>query len=110
MGLMMLIVAVILFWLISPIAFLLTILNPFSWNKGYFKRIAVSIDQLGNVMCAYLFNFILIKYDGYQFGNEDDTISRVLGVNKKIDKLTKIGKFVATILNKIEPNHVEKAV
>lgn len=110
MGAILLIIAISLFWIIAPITFLLTILNPYSWNKGYFKRIAVSIDQLGNVMCGFLFNLILIKKDGYKFGNEDDTISRVLGVNKKIDKLTKLGKFVANILNKIEPNHVEKSV
>jgi hypothetical protein len=34
----------------------------------------------------------------------------VLGVNKAMGTLTKLGKFLADTLNKIDPNHVEKAI
>jgi hypothetical protein len=37
-------------------------------------------------------------------------VSMVLGVNKKMGTLTKLGKFIADFLNKIDPNHVEKAI
>ena len=34
----------------------------------------------------------------------------VLGVNKAIGTLTKTGRLIATVLNKIDKNHVEKAI
>lgn len=76
---------------------------------SYAYSIALSIDQLGNVVCSNLFNDLLKKEGGYDFGNEDETISKVLGINKASGHLTKLGKLLADILNKIDPNHVEKA-
>jgi hypothetical protein len=52
----------------------------------------------------------MIKKDGYRFGNEDVTISHVLGVNKRFNNLTYTGKALAWLLNKIEKDHVEKAI
>jgi hypothetical protein len=71
---------------------------------------SVSVDQLGNTVMSTLFNDILITKYGHKFGDEDQTISMVLGVNKAIGTLTKVGRLIADILNKIDPNHVEKAI
>ena len=76
---------------------------------AYFKTIAIAVDQLGNVVMSNLLNDILIKDYGYKFGDEDETISKVLGVNKANNTLLKTGKIVSSILNKIDKNHVEKA-
>jgi hypothetical protein len=38
------------------------------------------------------------------------TISHVLGVNKEFKNLTYTGKALAWLLNKIEKDHVEKAI
>ena len=73
------------------------------------KTFAVGLSQFGNVACSELFNDTLIKKDGIKFGNPDYTTSKVLGLNKRFNKLTKLGLFVANILNKIDPNHVENA-
>ena len=73
------------------------------------KTFAVGISQFGNVACSELFNDTLIKKGGVRFGNPDNTISKVLGLNKKEGTLTKAGLFVANILNKIDKNHVENA-
>ncbi len=73
------------------------------------KTLAIGINQFGNVVCADLFNDTLIKKDGVKFGNPYNTISKVLGKNKRAGTLTKLGKFFANILNKIDPNHVENA-
>jgi len=75
----------------------------------YFKSVAISIDQHGNVVLAPIMNDILIKKAGYKFGNPDETISAVLGHNKKNGTLLFLGKWIADILNKIEKNHVEMA-
>jgi hypothetical protein len=71
---------------------------------------SVSVDQLGNTVMSTLFNDILITKYGHKFGDEDQTISMVLGVNKAIGTLTKTGRLIATVLNKIDKNHVEKAI
>ena len=83
------------------------------WKKinQYFYVIAVSIDQTGNVVMAELFNHILLRKNSkYKFGNEDETISSVLGKNKYENTLTTIGQFLVFILNSIEQSHVEKAI
>ena len=101
--------SVILFplgWLYSLFTFKLSIRKL----SGYFKAIAISIDQLGNVVMANLMNDTLIKDDGHKFGDPDETISMVLGLNKKEKSLTNIGINIADILNKIEKDHVEKAI
>ena len=73
------------------------------------KTLVIGINQFGNVTCAHLFNDTLIKKGGYQFGNPDDTISRVLGKNKSTYTLTKAGRMLADLLNFIDKNHVENA-
>ncbi len=75
----------------------------------YHLNIAISFDQLGGVLGAPLFNKILRKKFGHKFGNPDETISFVLGQNKASGHLTRFGKFIADLLNKIDDNHVEKA-
>lgn len=114
MGLILFIVALVLMFVIYPIGY------AFMWIKFIFTlkfkeldnlhlKIAIEIDELGNLMFKDLFNKILIKPGGYPFGNDEQTISHVIGVNKLTNNLTKLGKFIADILNKIEKNHVEKA-
>jgi hypothetical protein len=68
-------------------------------------RIAVSIDQTGNVFCKELFNDALIYPKGHRFGNEDETISSVLGKNKLSNTLTWAGKLLDRILNVFEKDH-----
>lgn len=81
-----------------------------SKNKAkYNLNVAISYDQLGNVILAPLMNVLLKKKGGKFFGHPDETISFVLGRNKALGKLTKLGKLIADGLNKIDPNHVEKA-
>lgn len=77
------------------------------WDRlgSYFLKSAIALDQLGNVMCQDLFNSTLIKDDSTPFGNEDETISSVLGKNLEANNLTKAGKVLNFILNTIEPNH-----
>lgn len=77
------------------------------WNKigQYFFTCAIAIDQAGNVFCSELFNDILIRKDGHLFGDEDETISSVLGKNKIKGTLTYSGKMLDALLNIIDNNH-----
>jgi 8-oxo-dGTP pyrophosphatase MutT (NUDIX family) len=71
----------------------------------YLLKIAVSIDQLGNVLMQHLLNLLWIRKGGYRFGNRDETISSVLGKNKKLGMLTEFGKGIDRFLDTIDPNH-----
>ena len=71
---------------------------------------ALSLDQFGNVSCAVTLQYAMSKKGGYPFGDEDLTVSYVLGKNKQINKLTWFGRMICNILHLIDKNHVEKAV
>jgi hypothetical protein len=102
------IVAILLSTLLFPISFLLRMFYP---SRGeYLFKIALAIDQLGNVVCAKLFNIILITNIGYKFGKEDETISSVLGKNKKQNTLRFLGKLLDLILDQIDKNHSIKSI
>jgi 8-oxo-dGTP diphosphatase len=75
-----------------------------------FLSIAVSVDASGNVICKDLLNLTLIKKKGYKFGKRKETISSVLGKNEKARTLSRTGKVVCYILNKIDFNHCLKSI
>lgn len=108
-------IKVIIGWLLFLIAlflmFILTIINFFVVrDSGYFRSTALSLDRFGNVEFRSLFNKILIKENGYQFGNPLQTISCVLGYNELNKTYTKLGLFIIKFLNFIDKNHCIKAI
>ena len=103
------IVAKTLTSILFPLGFLYSLVTFRVGLSKYFKQVAISIDKEGNVIMGVLFNDVLRKRGGYKFGDDRDTVSRVLGINKQNNKLTMLGRFIAFSLNKIDPNHVEKA-
>jgi Zn-dependent protease len=111
-GLILLIIALLIGIVILLIGFIYQLVTVLLNNcNTYFYKMAQSIDQLGNVVCTNLFNDVLIKRQSvHKFGHEDETISSVLGKNKITNTLTTVGKWLATFLNKIEKDHVEKAI
>jgi len=84
--------------------------NGFMNISQYLREVAISIDQLGNVICSDLFDLTLIKKSGYRFGNPDETISGVLGKNQKLNKLSFVGKCLNGLLSLIEKDHSIKAI
>lgn len=114
------ILAIVLAIILTPIGILFTFIKSFYKNSCknaiknlnlQFKCIAISIDQYGNVVCKDLFNSTLIKKESiYLFGNEDDTISKVIGINKINNTLSKVGIILDNILDFIDKNHSLKAI
>ena len=78
-------------------------------NKKYLY-IAIQIDIAINTSCKELLNDIFIIQRIHEFGSPYETVSYVLGMNKEIKNLTKIGWFVVIGLDYIDPFHVEKAI
>jgi hypothetical protein len=105
---MILIVAIIISIILFPIGFVFAMFYP--GRRKYLYNIALSIDQLGNVVCARLFNFFLIDIDGHKFGNEDETISGVIGKNKRKNTLTVTGRLLDALLDAIDKNHSIDAI
>ena len=90
----------------------LTVINFFfvENKKGYFLSSAVNLDKFGNREFRTLLNKVLIIEKGYQFGNINETISSVLGKNQRDNTLTKAGKVLVWILDKIDKNHCYKSI
>jgi hypothetical protein len=118
-NLILLLVAIILGVIFIPIGVVFAVVKLLllSKPKKAYKvltdlvfNIAVGIDQLGNTSCKYLFNATLIKGDTIEFGNVDETVSSVLGKNYLANNLTKVGKVLNYILNKIDPKHSIKSI
>ncbi len=104
------ITALFLFVILAPIGFIVAMFDSWSNIKKYFFGMAISIDQMGNVVCSKFFDWLLIDSDGYKFGDEDETISSVLGKNNKLGTLSKWGMFLDAILSLFEENHSIKSI
>jgi hypothetical protein len=103
----------LLLFLIAYILYLpLSIINLFfvQNKKGYFLSSATNLDKFGNREFRTLWNKVLITNKGYQFGNINETISSVLGKNQRDNTLTKAGKVLVWILDKIDKNHCYKSI
>jgi hypothetical protein len=119
MGTILAFVAVLMSAMLFPFGLLTTFITNL-WKRKLrysFKRldnqflaIATSIDASGNVVCMDLFNLLLKQKTGYSFGNRRETISSVLGKNQRDGTLTKLGVFVAYVLDKIDKNHCFKSI
>lgn len=112
MGIILFIVARLLQWLLTPLFFIYVLITRFNFKSlsDYFHKVAFGIDQLGNVMGGPIMNdFLLKKNPPLNYGNPDQTISYVTGINYKAGTLTFLGKFIAKILNFIDKDHVQKA-
>lgn len=114
-GVLLFIISVLLLLITGPLGFIFGFL--YTLIKGgikglgeYLLQIAVSIDQLGNVMMQHLLNLLWVKKGGYLFGNRDETISSALGRNKKLGMLTFFGKGIDRFLDTIDPNHTLNSI
>lgn len=119
MGAILAIVSVILAAILFPLGLILTFfINLYKrrWRFS-FKRldqqllsIATSVDASGNVICKDLFNLILIKKGGYQFGKRKETISSVLGKNQRDSTLTVLGNEVCDLLDLFDTDHCFRSI
>ena len=105
-------VAILIFSIVFPIGLIYQIITLFKkrnlsiYLSDYFFKLAQCVDQLGNVAYRGLFNGVLItKESKAAFGDNQETISSVIGKNLEDNTLSKTGIWLNKILNIIEPNH-----
>jgi hypothetical protein len=100
-------------FIIAYVLFLpLSIINWFfvENKKGYFKSSAISLDKFGNREFRTFLNKTLILENGYKFGDINETMSSVLGKNERDYTLTRAGKVLVWILDKIDKDHALKSI
>jgi len=78
--------------------------------KGYFRSTAINIDKFGNREFRTLWNKTLRKENGYKFGNPEETISSALGKNERDGTLSRTGKALTWLLNKLDKDHGLKSI
>lgn len=78
--------------------------------KATVDQTALIIDMLGNVVCRDLLNDTMRTTDGYKFWKRKETISSVLGKNKRDGTLTARGHRLANKLDRIDLNHSIKSI
>ena len=100
----LLIVTILLSAVLFPIGFFWTLIAS-KRIYLYLYVIAYSIDQMGNVVCAYMFNRLIVRAE--VFGNPDETISSVMYQNKH--RLTMAGKALYWLIEKIDTGHFLEA-
>lgn len=109
MGFLLYLIASVIKWALAPVAYVYGFIASIIIGNGEFDKyhhdLAVAKDQYGNAICKHLFNWALIKKEGYKFGNIDETISSVIGKNKLKNTLTLCGKILDKILDFIDNNH-----
>lgn len=119
MGLLLFIVAIILTTAVTLISLVFTpiyYLVTFKWKSGvkeldkWFYKLALSVDQFGNVSCAKTLQVLLTKPINHPFGDEDDTVSYCLAKNKELGSLTLLGRIIGGILDLIDKDHLAKAI
>ncbi len=109
-GILLFFISILLMIITVPFGFIYGLLYKL-FTRGltgigeYSLKIAISIDQLGNVSMQHLLNFLWIREGGYLFGNRDETISSAIGRNKKLGTLTTFGRIIDKLLDTIDPNH-----
>jgi len=110
-NILLLFVSIFLFWLLYPLGLVYALITLRFRISAYCRAIAISIDQLGNVVLSALMNDILItKKTQTKFGDVDMTISEVLGWNVIADTLTPAGQLIVNILDKIDKGHCINAI
>lgn len=104
--------SIILKLILSPILLSYGIYRAFREKRleEYFKQMSIKIDVLGNVMGKDIFNKTLREKEGYSFGNNCDTISYSMAINKRFNNLSKFGKLIEKLLNFVDNNHLEKSI
>ncbi|MDB0600058.1 hypothetical protein PL373_09645 [Tenacibaculum maritimum] len=119
---LLVIVAIVLFILVTPCAFIWKVWASFKdksrkakdITKGiafYFLETATSFDQTGNTVFGGFFNWLFLNEVPvkYPFGDKDETISEVFGWNNKLNSLNKYGLRMVKVLDKLDANHCEKS-
>ena len=107
MGILLYIIATILWIILTPINWVIVAFK-YGLSNAYFKETAIDIDKFGNRNFRTFLNVTMKIKGGYMFGNVNETISSALCKNQRFGHLTKFGKIICKILDTIDKIIVKK--
>ena len=108
MGILLFIIATLL-WLPMTIINWVVVAIQYGMSNDYFLQTAIDLDKFGNRNFRTFLNFSMQK-NGYEFGNVNETISSALGKNQINKTLTRFGKIICYILDRLDKNHCKKSI
>jgi len=114
MGIILYLVAVLLFLPLTCLNIIVVVWKNarisgfFKTLNSYFFTGAIGLDIFANYEFRTLWNTILRKRNGYQFGIKGETISSALGKNQKDKKLSIIGWMLVYVLWAIDYKYWKK--
>jgi hypothetical protein len=103
-GILLSLIAPFLFALMSLPNLIVVLVNNYKTHSFlktvdmYSLQSALNVDKFGNKNLSPLLNTLLIKKNGYKFGDPEETISSVLGRNQFVKTLTIIGWVIVILL------------
>lgn len=119
MGLILYIISILLRTILVTAAMIYNIIKlfkeshfgrAFRYADNSFLAMATAIDKYGNVVCAPMFNDLLVRRGSNNyFGNISQTISIVLGLNYLTGTLSPTGLFINNALNYFWRDHTVRA-
>lgn len=109
MGILLYIIATILWVVLTPINWLIVSFK-YGLSNAYFTETAIDIDKFGNRNFRTFLNATMRLRNGYKFGNVNETISSALGKNQRDKTLSWFGKVICFILDKLDKNHCKKSI
>ena len=109
MGILLYIIATILWVILTPINLAIVTIK-YGLSNSYFLETAVDIDKFGNRNFRTFFNASMRLRNGYNFGNVNETISSALGKNQRDGTLSWFGKAICFILDKLDKDHCKKSI
>lgn len=112
MGILFFILSSFLQLALTPILLLYSFFKYGSFKEmdDHYKQIAISKDQLGNVIGKYFWNNFFTKGQSYSYGNPDETISSATGKNKQKGTLSKTGILFDRFLSLFQKNHSIRSI
>jgi len=109
MGILLFLIATILWIILTPINWIIVCIK-YGLSNSYFKETAIDIDKFGNRNFRTFLNASMRTRNGYAFGNVNETISSALGKNQRDLTLSWFGKLFCYILDSIDKNHCKKSI
>ena len=97
----------------GPIVFLygIVVSRTTRTTAFYLHDISIGTDQLGSVLCQYLFNHLFVIGGGIKYGNPDETISSTTGRNYINNTLTRKGRLFRFLIDLVfGKNHCVNAI
>lgn len=109
MGIVLYILATVLWILITPINWVIVCFK-YGLSNDYFKETAIDIDRFANRNFRTFLNLTMRIKNGYAFGDERETISSALGKNQRDSTLSWFGECICFVLDLLDENHCVKSI